>query len=82
MPERRRRHANHDVRIVVDPQAASDDRWIAAEAAPPETVADDDDRRDPWRVVAGPEKPSELRAGAEHLEVGRAGQHGLDPLGL
>ena len=82
MPESRRRHTDHDVRIVVDPQAASDNRWIAAEPASPETVADDDDRRDPRGVIAGSEKPSELGAGAEHLEVGRAGEHGLDPLGL
>src|SRR5207253_11514746 len=70
-PEARRQHADDRARNAIDNDAASDDRRIGAELAPPESVRQQDDVvASSYRIVAG-EAATERRLDAEHRkEVG------------
>ena len=68
--ERRRGHADHRERLLVQPHGRPDHARIATERAPPQSVAQDDVRR---RVRAAlvrrVEEPSDLRLNPQHVEV-------------
>ena len=68
--ERRIGDADDRQRVVVDLDRLADDVGIGAEVAPPQAVAEDDDRMAAGRdLVRRQQRAAELRADAEHLKV-------------
>ncbi len=64
----RRHHADHFHRDVADAQHAADDAAVAAVAALPQLIAEDDANRAAANVVVGVEVASQLRFHAEDAE--------------
>src|SRR5262245_45372820 len=68
----RRRNPDDRMRFSVELDGFSDDRFLAAKAATPQTVADDGDARRPGRVIRREKKTPAFRFYAEELkEIGR-----------
>ena len=67
--ESRRQHADDLVRFARQHGHAPNRRWLGAEAAPPQPVADDRDAARVGHAVAGHEVAAERRRAAEHRQV-------------
>ena len=80
--ERRREHAHHRVRRVVDDERRADDRGIAVEAALPQSVAEHHGLRAVPCALLGSERAAQQGLHAEHVEEVLRHGHAAQPLGL
>ena len=80
--ERRREHAHHRVRRVVDDERRADDRGIAVEAALPQSVAEHHGLGAVPGALLGIERAAEQGLHAEHVEEVLRHGHAAQPLGL
>ena len=67
-----RHHADHRIAVVVEGDLSSDDRRIAAEAAPPQGIAENGHVRPVEAILGRLKIPSQHRSHAQHPEVTRA----------
>src|SRR3954463_6778570 len=73
MDERCRQDANYVRGDPVQHNFSTDERWISAEPAPPEAVAEDHHRRCPGPIVVGGEVTAEARRNAQDFQ--KAGRY-------
>jgi hypothetical protein len=80
--EATRHHSDDGVRVPVQRDLTADDRAVAAEAPPPQPVADDRHLRAGGHVLGGEQVAPERRLHAQHAEVARAHALTVESLGL
>src|SRR5262249_3139491 len=78
----RRQHPDHEMRLSVEPQGASHDRWIRAEMARPEAMAEHHDAGSARTVVPGLDQPAPRGPPLADGEEAGGGRAALDAEGL
>ena len=80
--ERRRQHADHGDRLIVDNERAADKSGVGAEAPRPEAVAQQHSLGPVPFAFLGIEQAAELRLDPEHLKEIPGNRHAAEPLRL